>query len=207
MKLWSAFYDLAVPDTPGCPFEAMDAALRQAATSFCEQSLAWKYEHPSIPVTIGIASYGVVAPAEAMMHAIIHAEFDGKEINSRIREADTWTAGWSRKTGMPEYIFGAAPSVTLVPVPDVAGTLSMTIALKPSPTAAGIDDFIFNEYREAIVHGALARLMLSPRKPYTNAQLAQYHSQQFLVKTADAGMRVARSYTRAPLRTRIMGRT
>ncbi|HEY6044772.1 MAG TPA: hypothetical protein VIU43_07720, partial [Nitrosospira sp.] len=63
-----------------------------------------------------------------------------------------------------------------------------------------------DEYRETIIHGALARLMLSPKKPYMNVQLAQYHDQQFAIRMADAGMRAARSYIRAPLRTRIMGR-
>ena len=82
----------------------------------------------------------------------------------------------------------------------------MIVALKPSASAAGIDERLFNEYREAIIHGALARLMLSPRKPYTHTQLAQYHQQQFLIETAIAGTRAARSFTRAPLRTTILGR-
>ncbi|MDQ3185983.1 MAG: hypothetical protein M3Q16_05880, partial [Pseudomonadota bacterium] len=84
--------------------------------------------------------------------------------------------------------------------------LTMTVALKPSPASNGIDDTQFNEFDEAIVHGALARLMLSPKKPYTSVQLAAYHQQQFAIKTAAAGMRVARSYTRASLRTAISQR-
>jgi len=42
-KLWSDFYDLVVPDLPGCPFAMVDNALRESAIAFCEQSLAWSY--------------------------------------------------------------------------------------------------------------------------------------------------------------------
>jgi hypothetical protein len=78
--------------------------------------------------------------------------------------------------------------------------------LKPSTSAAGIDDDIFNEYREAIVHGALSRLMLSPKKPYSSPPLATYHQQQFVVLTGQAGLRKDRNFTRAPLRTTILRR-
>ncbi|HEY6043424.1 MAG TPA: hypothetical protein VIU43_00870 [Nitrosospira sp.] len=206
MKLWSDFYDLAAPDVPGCPLAALDIALRQAAISFCEHTLAWRYDHPDIPVVSNMGSYTFSPPAGAVVAAIIYAEFNGREIGSSIAEADKQMASWRNQTGIPEYILGSGTSLMLAPVPGASGILTMTVALKPAPGAGGIEDFLFDEYRETIIHGALARLMLSPKKPYMNVQLAQYHDQQFAIRMADAGMRAARSYIRAPLRTRIMGR-
>jgi hypothetical protein len=49
-------------------------------------------------------------------------------------------------------------------------------------------------------------MMLSPKKPYSSPQLAQYHAQQFEIKTGQAGMRQARNYSRAPLQTAILRR-
>ena len=206
MKPWIDFYDLVMPDLPGCPFAMADNALRQSAIAFCEHSLAWKCNHPSVSVVPGTAEYAFVPPAEAAVHAIVYAALDGEEIESHAGEGNITIAGWRSQTGTPEYVLGDAASLTLVPKPDAAGTLTMIVALKPSPTATGIDDDPFNEFREAIVHGALARLMLSPKKPYTSVQLAQYHQQQFAIKTAAAGLRVARSFTRAPLHTTILHR-
>jgi hypothetical protein len=206
MKSWSDFYDLAMQDVPGCPLAAMDVALRQAAIFFCERSLAWKYRHPDIPVIPNTASYAFAPPTEAVVHAIVHAELDGRNMNFPGAEADKRIANWGDQTGTPVFILGSPASSILAPVPNASGVLTMTVALKPSSNAGGIDDSIFDEYRDAIIHGALARLMLSPKKPYTNMQLAQYHDQQFAIGIADAGMRAARNYTRAPLRTRIMGR-
>ena len=206
MKPWSDFYDLTAPDLPGCPLAVMDVALRLAAITLCEQSLAWRYDHPDIPVTPNTDSYRFTPPAGAVVHAITRAEFNGRKIDFSRAEADREISRWRNRTGVPEYIGANAMSLMLMPTPATSGMLTMTVALKPSPDADGIDDSIFDEYREAIVHGALARLMLSPKKPYTNMQLAQYHDQLFAIRVADAGMRAARSHTRAPLQTRIMAR-
>jgi hypothetical protein len=206
MKLWSELYDLVMPDLPGCPFAAVNSALRQSTIVFCEQSLAWKEEHPPVAVLPATAEYAFIPPTGAAVHAVTYAQFNGKEISPHMGEPHFATRAWRNQTGTPQYVLGGATSLRLVPEPDTAGTLTMVVALKPSASAAGIHEVLFNEYREAIVHGALARLMLSPRKPYTNTQLAQYHQQQFAIETAMAGTRAARSYTRAPLRTAILRR-
>lgn len=204
--LWTAFYDYIVPDLPGCPFAVVDNALRLAAIAFCEQSLAWRYKHPAVAVVPATAEYPFVPPAESVVHAITYAAFEDKNIESHAGESGINIADWRNQTGTPEYVLGGYTDLTLVPTPDVAGTLTMTVALKPSPAAAGVDDNVFNEYRGAIVHGALATLLLSPKKPYTSPNLATYHQQQFAIQTGVAGMRQARNFTRAPLQTAILRR-
>lgn len=206
MKVWSSFYDLVLSDLPGAPTAAVDVALRQSAIQFCQQSLSWHYNHPAVAVTSGTAQYAFVPPAEAVVHAIHYAAFDGSEIATRVDESSVTIYDWRNESGTPKYVFGGATSLTLVPTPDAGGTLSLEVILKPSVDATGVDDAIFDEFREAIVHGALARLMLSPKKPYTDTALAAYHQQQFTIKTAAAGTRAARNFTRAPIRTSIMTR-
>jgi hypothetical protein len=206
MKLWSDFYDLIVPDLPGCPLAIVDNALRQAAILFCEMSLAWRATLADVAVVAGTNTYPYVPPSGAVVHAITYAAFNGEEIAAHTGESDLRIWDWRNQTGTPEYVLGGATSLILVPNPDAAGTLSLIVALKPMPTATGIDDDIFNEWRDAIIAGALARLMMSPKKPYTDAQMASFHQMQFFTKTGTAGMRVARSYTRAPLQTTILSR-
>jgi hypothetical protein len=206
VKLWSDFYDFIASDLPGCPFAAIDIALKQSAIDFCSQSLAWRYNHPDIEVTSGTAQYAFVPPAEAVVHAIHYAAWNGDEIATRVDESNVTIYDWRNDTGTPRFVFGGATSLTLVPTPDADGTLALEVILKPAPDATGVDDSIFNEFREAIVRGALSRLMLSPKKPYSNPTLAAYHQQQFTVKTAAAGTRSARNYTRSPLQTSILKR-
>lgn len=204
--LWTAFYDYIVPDLPGCPFAVADHALRLAAIAFCEQSMAWRYQHPDVTVIAATAEYAFVPPAESVVHTITYAEFEGEAIETHAGESNIMIDDWHNQTGTPEYVLGGYTGITLVPTPDVAGTLTMTVVLKPSPTAIGVDDNVFNEYRAAIVHGALAMLMLSPKKPYSSPNLATYHQQQFTIAAGMAGMRQARNYTRAPLQTAILRR-
>lgn len=206
MTPWNAFFDLLSPNVPGCPQVAQVVALRQAAIEFCEQSLAWSYEHPDIEVVPGTAKYLFEPPVGAFVHAIHYAQFNDKQLETRKMERDigTWTV--RNNTGTPEYILGGPLSLTLVPTPDVSGTLTLEVILKPTPVSDGVDDLIYEEYREAVVHGALARLMLSPKKPYTDPVLANYHMQLFQIQTACAGMREAKNHNRAPLETSIRRR-
>lgn len=206
MTPWSAFFDLISPDVPGCSQAAQVSALRQSAISFCEQSLAWKYDHPDIAVSVAVGKYLFSAPGGSVVHAVVYAEFNDSEIETRAMERDISTWDVKHKTGTPEYVLGGPISVTLVPTPDVEGTLKLRVVLKPSPAADGLDDDIYSEYRETIVHGALSRLMLSPKKPYTDAVLANYHAQMFLIKTGYAGLREELNYNRVPLKTSIMKR-
>lgn len=206
MKLWSEFYNLLIPELPGCPILLIDHTVRRAAIQFCEQSLAWKYQHPDIAVVTTTDEYSFVPLDQTIVHAITYAEFNGLEIKTKADENSVMIYDWRNETGSPEYVFGGATSLTLVPTPDLEGTLKLTVVLKPSPTAIGMDDDIFNEYREGIMHGALARLMLSPKKPYTDPNMATFHQQMFAVAAGHAGVRAARNFTRAPLQTAILSR-
>lgn len=207
-KVWSDFYNYMLPDLPGAETSLVDFALRQAAIAFCEKTMAWRYDHPNVTITSGTAFYSFTAPTDATIHAVTYAKFGDTEIDCKSGESilAAKISDWRDATGTPQFILGGATSFQLIPEPDADGTLTMKVALKPSVTAATLDTNIFNEYREAIVHGALARLMYSPKKPYTNPALAQYHGQQFEIMAGQAGMRQDRNYTRSPLQTSIRRR-
>ena len=184
---------------------AMDMALRRAAIAFCEQSMAWRESHNPISVTSGTAEYDFVPPDQAVVHTVTYAQFESEELEIT-GESDIRIYKWREQTGLPKYLLGGATSLTLVPEPDEDGTLTLIVILKPSAGSTELPDILYNEYREPIVHGALSRLLLSPKKPYTDAGLASYHQHQFQIKTAAAGTRADRNYTRAALRTTIMRR-
>lgn len=206
MKSWSDFYDLILPDVPSCPHAAVDLALRRAAIAFCEQSLAYKYNYPDIAVSAGTETYIYNPPDQTAVYVVAYAKFNDCEISVNTSEDNIKIWDWRDQSGTPQYVLGGSEGVTLVPIPDIDGTLSLIVALRPSSTAIGIDDDIFSEYREAIIAGAKAQLMISPKKPYSNAALAAYYQQLFIIKTGQAGVRTARNYTRQPLRTTIMRR-
>ena len=206
MKEWGGFYDMLMPELPGCPQAAADHALRRCAVEFCEQSLVWQAFHPEVAISAGTADYAFSPPEGALVHAILRAALDGGELETSVPgRAGGSLHGQQGGGGSPRYVLGGTTRFTLAPEPAAAGILAMTVVLKPSPDSQGIEDWLFDEYREPIAHGTLARLMLSPKKPYSNIDLAAYHRQQFIVKTAAAGARAATRHARAALQTLLPG--
>ncbi|SFW21790.1 hypothetical protein [Nitrosovibrio sp. Nv17] len=206
MKPWRSFHDLVAPDLPGCPPEAIDHALRRAAAAFFELSMAWRFDHPGIAVEAGVAEYALVLPEDAVAACVLRAALDGMEIGFVVDGHAP--ARWDRPAPIhgPVRISGSATSVKLAPEPRAPGLLALEVALKPAMASAGIDDALFEAFRQPIAHGALAELMLSPAKPYTHAQLAAHHQRRFEAGTAAEGLRAARGFGRSALRTSVMAR-
>ncbi len=67
--------------------------------------------------------------------------------------------------GEPQYFFlKNANTAILVPKPIGVYPVRILVALKPTQAAQGVDESIFEEYKDAIKHGALAYLMLMAEK-------------------------------------------
>jgi hypothetical protein len=61
----------------------------------------------------------------------------------------------------------------------------MFYALKPTRTAAGMDQVVFNDLEEVIVHSALQNLLVMPGVTWSDRELAAYHAKQALFTTTE----------------------
>jgi len=70
----------------------------------------------------------------------------------------------------------------VLPMPDDEKTyeMRMFVALKPSRDADGMDEFIFNELEDVIMHNALQHLLVLPDTNWSDRELATYHAKQYL---------------------------
>jgi hypothetical protein len=87
------------------------------------------------------------------------------------------------KAAEPRSVTQLTPDKYIVlPLPDGEKTYTtrMFYALKPSRAADGMEEAIFNELEEAIVHSALQNLLVLPNVPWSDRELASYHAKQFL---------------------------
>lgn len=118
-------------------------------------------------------------------------------------ELSTWLRNWRTDCGEPtRWYMPDDATVGLLFSSSAEGNLRINAALKPTHASTGIPDIIFERYVQTIAHGAKARLMLSPEKPYTNLKLGAFHEDQFNGAIGEAKIRAARGNTRASLRTR-----
>lgn len=109
---------------------------------------------------------------------------------------------WRTDVNLPSrwYVINDT-SVALELAPSAAGNLRILAALKPTRASTSFPEWIYERYIEVIAHGAKSRIMMSPKKPYSNPTLGAWHMEQFNGFIGEARVRAARGTTRGPLRT------
>lgn len=110
---------------------------------------------------------------------------------------------WRTDINLPTrwFIDSGDTNVQLALAPATTGNLRVLAALKPTRASTTMPTWLFERYIETIAHGAKARLMLSPRKPFSDMKLGAYHMEMFNGLIGEARIRAARGTTRAPLRS------
>jgi hypothetical protein len=89
----------------------------------------------------------------------------------------------------------------LAPLPDDSQTydVKMIVALKPLRTATEMDQNVFDDLENVIMHGALQHLLVLPDKNWTDRELASYHAKQYLYKTTERRARANIGAARASM--------
>jgi hypothetical protein len=173
---------LLLPNAPGVPDPVAIQALRLAAVQFCERTRCWRHV---ITRRITRETSCVVAPEYASIHEIESAFHNGRKLTptqfSQFDEETTLEPGAVATTGPANYITQVAPDEVSV-MPFEAGELKLTLFLKPravldlDPDAAYFDEdegnvvptFLVVQHAEALVAGALYRILNLPNQKFTN---------------------------------------
>ncbi len=109
---------------------------------------------------------------------------------------------WRTDVNLPtRWYIDNETTMTLLMPPATAGNLRVLAALKPTRASTTFPSWIYERYIETIAHGAKAKIMMIPKKPYTDVKLGAYHLEMFNGLAGDARIRAARGNTRGPLRT------
>lgn len=195
------WYEDVLPHAPGCvPAIALDA-IRKAAIQFCKETRIYQYDHPAVDVVATQATYAFVPPAGTVVTEILDAWYDDVPLDPKGRDdLGNINSNWREWDGpRPIYITqDDERNARLAPIPSVSltGGLKMLVALKPTIAATEIEDRIYEEYREEIADGALARLYISPKKPFTDLALAAAKAQMFRTHCNLAYNKAMRGHTR-----------
>jgi hypothetical protein len=72
------------------------------------------------------------------------------------------------------------------------------LALKPVNFNTEFDPLLFQQWFETILDGILYRLMVQPAKPYSNAQMAQFHAKMWKAGCNRARVVATKDYTNGP---------
>lgn len=192
------FFPYVLPEVAGAAEMIVEQAVRNAVIEFCEKSLVLQRDHDPVTIKQGVVDYDLEPPKGYIVVKVMKAWLENQELDPLapdfVREAAVYNrlfSSYQSGASTPRaYLQKDERSVSVWQVPDKDYTngLTMRVALKPTRASTQIEDVIFEDYAETIASGALARLMLSPGKPYTSPDLAAYHRGQF-----ERGINVARS--------------
>lgn len=187
----STFMQELLPYTPGAVRAVVKRAIRRTAREFYRQTFAWRDVRAGLSLTPGQSAVGASYQDNAVdIVAILSVEIDGRPLQPLSRRPPDGTYNYAEP--MAYYMASSTDTTSgafiLVPgtTAGVAGTLAYEMALAPNLTADYFPDMTQYLYYEAIVDGALGKLLAQPAKPYSNPTLAQYHLKRFRAAIAQA---------------------
>lgn len=92
----------------------------------------------------------------------------------------------------------------LLPLPDdTAYSMRMFVALKPKRDATGMEEYVFDELEDVIMHGALQHLLVLPSTNWSDRELATYHARQYLFHLTERRARANLANMRGVLTARM----
>lgn len=172
------FLPTVLPSLPGCPQNTVIRAVRDAAIEFCNRSLIWKHEVEPFPVVKGIGDYELDVPDEANVAGFVRVRHAERSVPLELRttdELDDISPGWRTKVGVPQFFsqygqFGIL--LDRLPKETRRNVLSATLALKPTATANNLPDVLFVDWKDEVVDGARARLMVDASRQWSDPERA-----------------------------------
>lgn len=179
-KALADFYDLLMPELPGCGTDMLDLQLVQAARQFCAQSSAWRAAFAPLDLVAGQADY-YLEPLETQSEVV---RITSLSSNSDLLWLDTDEDQLSVNSECPKYVRNEPPftldndlrTLTLMAdeVPTAAVTAGLVVigAMQPKQGATRLPDFLLTQHSDAMRYGTLYRLMVMAKKPWTDRALA-----------------------------------
>ena len=186
---WSSFYPYVQPYVPGCPEVVIESHLQEAANKFCEKSEVWRFVIEPDFTSKNTSDYAIDIPTNTVLESILYLHVNGLVLkpSSERFYLDQYQEDGTDVTGRPiTYTMYDNASIKLHPTPDGKYTFNGLAILKPSLSATGVEDFIFESYGRAIASGAISQLAAIPNKEWTNPDLAMMHEVRFNKEIAAA---------------------
>jgi len=197
-RLFSDLVNRVAPNAPGCPQPVLITFIRTAAIDACERTLAWRFEQPAVRLTPAVENYPYEPVSGAEVHAIITASINGVNapsitLESAHRLYPKYPDNSTAELGTPKYIVHVDPDtfwVARLPNSSPTYDVVMFLALKPLPSATGMDTSVMDELETVIFHGALQNLLTMPERTWSDKELAAYHAKQFAFRISERRARV-----------------
>jgi len=190
---WLPYVQVNVPD---CPKALIVEAIRQKVIEFCQKSLFLRQELDGFYTVADDNEYDLSPPVDNNIAQLLMLKVNKRELEPKTQDdMEEIYQEWRDQSGEPQYFFlKNTNTAILVPKPISIYPVRILVALKPTQAAQGVDESIFEEYKDAIKHGALAYLMLMAEKTWSNPNMSAFYQSQFDAAIQESKMRAEQGY-------------
>ena len=191
-----------LPFVAACPEPTALIHIRAAANIFFTKTLAWEYHEENVLAALGGEAYLIPIPDETEVAKVLEVYIDGAVVNplSKLRSRATAT-DWRTEVSSPRtYIVPGRGILRLIPNNEIEATISTNVAVAPTRLAESMDMDLMDRYRDAIVIGALSRIMSIPGQMFTDPTGAKGAGVAFANVIGEAKIELTVGDTTAPER-------
>ena len=168
-------------EVPDCPIGLINKTLVNIIRDFCWKTHHWQHAMESITLLPYNASapdtyiYTLPLPSNTELVDIHRLIYEGLPLRMQSPAwLDEHQDKWREATGEPKfYILLSNKQVRFIPASDQVRPLAISgmLALRPTRTTNIFDDSIM-EFDQAIVNGAIARLLIMPKQLWSDSRRA-----------------------------------
>lgn len=168
--LYSQWIPVVLVELPGCPRPLVIEAVRQATIQFCQDSGFWRKELDGFYTVATDAEYELEPPVDSTIADVLLIKVNKREIEPKTQDdLEGMYSDWRDTSGCPTCFFlRDKQTIVLLPIADDAYPVRVIATLKPTQAAQGVDEIVFEEFKDCIKHGAIAYLAKIPEKTWTN---------------------------------------
>ena len=194
----SDFFLHVYPDVVGCPESYVKDAIRGSVIEFCDKSLAYEQVYVCADLEAGQPKYAlnyisadltIAQPLTVIIADCPTAEDVDKDhvykalTKTNEQDLDTLEPNWRlSEAEVPSRFFFEMPNVVRLverPTKSIPNGLHIRVAARPSRTADTLPTFLYNEWLDTIVDGALYRLHSMSGKSWARPEMVNYYLRRF----------------------------
>lgn len=189
------------PHLHGCPDMLIKNSIRAAVIELCEKSQVYQAELDPVTTVSGIYEYDLETPSGTSIHKVLWVTHEGQDLEpmtSSLLEQRLPRWRQTDQNGVPQYfVKQSSELVWLAPAPSTTSAAStiIRVVLKPAHSSSGCADDVMNDYRDAIINGALFRLLRIPNRDWTDFKHSQVYGALFQGAVVDAERRARNADT------------
>jgi len=188
-----------LPEVGGVPESLLLQVMRQTLRQFCENTQVYREFLTPFDLVKDTVEYTLVQTIEeteidSITEVVIKINDDDFQLGTLYR------AGYDYSSP-EENVLRTNPPGSSIPNRDIPDGLRVTVSLRPELDALKIDEVFLKDWYEPLANGVLARLMLMPKKPWSNIQLGMVKQQFFRNGMSQARAEIIRAATNARIGT------